>query len=185
MSTARRLSAFVRRRPWAALAPALGLELLDALAHGWVEDLGRIDRSQPHRVAAQRNAGHFPLAAICAKRMDIHTVEPARICGQLLLLTCPVQPHAFDHGAHHNPSLAGVFERGEWAAVEVEALQRRGGSIPAVAVASVEQPIGYSREHIPGDLAGAFKGSLCLRLFALSPNLSEQFPRQPVEFLVR
>lgn len=58
-----------------SLVPAPGSIELDALAHGRVGDLGRIDRGQPHRVAAQRDTAHFPGPAICTNRQDILIVE--------------------------------------------------------------------------------------------------------------
>lgn len=36
---------------------------LDPLPHGRVGDLGRVDGGEPHRVAVQRDAGHFPRGA--------------------------------------------------------------------------------------------------------------------------
>ena len=87
------------------------------------EDPGQIDGRQPHRVAAQGDTRHLPLPTIGANRCDITMVEPALAFLELGQLTGPIQAHAFDHGAHHNPALAGMFKRGEWAAVEVEAAQ--------------------------------------------------------------
>lgn len=71
----------------------------------------------------ERDAAHFPLAAIVPNRNDIVAVEAFGIGAQLHALALPGEPHPLNDRAHRDPALAVLFERREAGTVEVEAVK--------------------------------------------------------------